>query len=211
MWDPADDALSDVDGSVGQRARLHALKSMRERPEWAGGRTPFEAYFAAAPLSAEQPTLLFQHLQKTGGTALRRVIHAGLVGEDAEAGEVETSCSTCRRTITRTTPSSRTGTSNGVSSLDRDRRDHLILDTSLSAKLHPRPDRETQPRLHDPPGARGSGALSLLLLQETAAVDARGALLAVRPTCGRLARSSSTTSRGPCSSRTSTSRATTWR
>ena len=40
-------------------------------------------------LPVDRPRLVFQHLQKTAGTALRRVIHANLVGEDAEAGEVE--------------------------------------------------------------------------------------------------------------------------
>src|SRR4051812_36443652 len=72
---------------AGQNKAHGRAVSARKRTEPRARGTPFEAYFAAAPLPADQPTLIFQHLQKTAGTAIRQIIHANLVG--GSNGDVE--------------------------------------------------------------------------------------------------------------------------
>jgi hypothetical protein len=101
----------------------------RIRTEPRGRGTAFEAYFAAEPLPPDQPTLVFQHLQKTAGTAMREIIYANLVNQrDA----VEHVVLDVRKANDGPRPL-RAWYEDWWGSLDRDRRDRLILATSHSA------------------------------------------------------------------------------
>jgi len=114
----------------GARAKDHrrVLKG-RARTQPRGRGTAFEAYFAAEPLPPEQPTLVFQHLQKTGGTAMREIIYTNLMeGNDT----VEHVVLDVRKTNDGPLPL-RAWYEEWWGSMDQARRDRLILVASHSA------------------------------------------------------------------------------
>jgi hypothetical protein len=118
-------ALADSTRAKDHRRSLKA----RTRTEPRGRGTAFEAYFAAEPLPPDQPTLVFQHLQKTAGTAMREIIYANLV--DGRDG-VEHVVLDVRKANDGPRPL-RAWYEEWWGSLDQGRRDRLILATSHSA------------------------------------------------------------------------------
>jgi hypothetical protein len=94
--------------------------------------TPFEAYFAKTALPDSQPTLIFQHLQKTAGTALRRVIYANLLHSSGGEHDIEHVVLDVPKSNRRSDPLSALY-SEWWDSLKPERRDRLILATSHSA------------------------------------------------------------------------------
>ena len=57
--------------------------AMKHRPDRADG-TPLEAYVSAVPRPAGEPVLVFQHIQKTSGTAIRQIMHRNYKREGVE-------------------------------------------------------------------------------------------------------------------------------
>ena len=73
-----------------QRGREHSVKqnkdyrvAMKNRPERVDG-TPLEAYFSVQPRPADEPVLIFQHIQKTAGTAIRQILHRNYLRDGNE-------------------------------------------------------------------------------------------------------------------------------
>jgi len=118
----------------GARAKDHrrVLKG-RTRTEPRGRGTAFEAYFAPEPLPSDRPTLVFQHLQKTAGTAMREIIYTNLMSGDTEVEHVVLDV---RKANDGTLPL-RAFYEEWWGSLDQEHRDRLVLVASHSANYLP--------------------------------------------------------------------------
>jgi hypothetical protein len=121
--------IEGIISAVGTVSRSRALKS-RLRTEPPGRGTPFEAYFASEPLPGTQPALIFQHLQKTAGTAMREIIHKTLATQTEAT--IEHVVLDVRKTNDGSVPL-RNWYEDWWASLGEDRRDRLVLATSHSA------------------------------------------------------------------------------